>query len=465
MMERKTRINSAVHSGDETLLFGKDSVLMEWAKYLMETSISEMTMFQKLWAAWDFYGHNITIKVVTGITLAVLYLYVSGTQVIDLEQYDPVVVDHAVAAVALSCPVVYAIMLNMYYSDVETTVGLTLLTLRITCCCIVGAAMTVFLAEYFSRRIVLSLVLMGYGGWGFAYAWSVPIWRWYMYDVRQHGLVAYLPATLQDTLLRMTLLEWLTDTSFIDNMRQYFPFFLPLDASEQKRVVESLPSETQAMITKPGLINMLPPSVQEVLLPDPTATASSTSSPTPSSSSTVVALDGRRDLQASSTVGFEFQKREALQSTAVVVPTTTASNDVITDIINNKISSTVMSIVHMPSPSMLNRTAAISSFLFALQLTQSQKARVHFVLLLRVLSMAVVGSVACAAVSLRVLQMVTSVPSSRKYVALIQDIWMRSQNQRRLTNGDGTTKAALESAAKYGLATIAVLWVVRKIRQ
>ncbi|CAK4695669.1 unnamed protein product [Aphanomyces euteiches] len=79
--------------------------------------------------------------------------------------------------------------------------------------------------------------------------------------------------------------------------------------------------------------------------------------------------------------------------------------------------------------------------------------------------MAVVGSVACAAVSLRVLQMVTSVPSSRKYVALIQDIWMRSQNQRRLTNGDGTTKAALESAAKYGLATIAVLWVVRKIRQ
>ncbi|KAH9054366.1 hypothetical protein Ae201684P_018087 [Aphanomyces euteiches] len=439
MMERKTRINSAVHSGDETLLFGKDTVLMEWAKYLMETSISEMTMFQKLWAAWDFYGHNITIKVVTGITLAVLYLYVSGTQVIDLEQYDPVVVDHAVAAVALSCPVVYAIMLNMYYSDVETTVGLTLLTLRITCCCIVGAAMTVFLAEYFSRRIVLSLVLMGYGGWGFAYAWSVPIWRWYMYDVRQHGLVAYLPATLQDTLLRMTLLEWLTDTSFFDNMRQYFPFFLPLDASEQKRVVESLPSETQAMITKPGLINMLPPSV--------------------------VALDGRRDVQASSTVGFEFQKREALQSTAVVVPTTTASNDVITDIINNKISSTVMSIVHMPSPSMLNRTAAISSFLFALQLTQSQKARAHFVLLLRVLSMAVVGSVACAAVSLRVLQMVTSMPSSRKYVALIQDIWMRSQNQRRLTNGDGTTKAALESAAKYGLATIAVLWVVRKIRQ
>ncbi|RQM21891.1 hypothetical protein B5M09_012701 [Aphanomyces astaci] len=246
------------------------SVGADCIKVVVDTSVSEMAMLQHLYGTMDWYGHTITVKVITGATLIVLYLYVSGTSLINLEAYDPVVVDHAIAAIALSGPVGYALLLNMYYSDVETPVGLTLLTLRISCCCIVGAAMTVFLAECFSRRLVFSLVLMGYGVWGIGYAWSVPLWRWYTYDVRRHGLVAFLPAGLQDTLLRMTLLEWLTDTSFADKLRDYFPFFLPLNNVEQQRVVHSLPCDTQTMMHTPGLVHLLPSALQDVLLP-PTA--------------------------------------------------------------------------------------------------------------------------------------------------------------------------------------------------
>ncbi|KAF0696211.1 Aste57867_13020 [Aphanomyces stellatus] len=437
--------------------------LAQWIKYLMETSISEMTMFQQLWAAIDLYGHEATVKAITVMTLLVLYLYVSGTSIINLDQFDPVVVDHAIAAVALSGPLVYLIMLNMYYSDVETPVGLSLLTLRVTCCCIVGAAMTIFVTEMFSRRVVLSLVLMGYGGWGFFYAWSVPLWRWYMYDVRQYGLIAYLPAGLQDTLLRMTLLEWLTDTSFIDNLRQYFPFFLPLNANEQQRVVESLPNDTQAMMTKPGLIYMLSPSLQDMLLPDPAVAAP----PPPPSSSVVTVVDGSRDSRSvvvPSTVGFEFQKVDALVPTAAAA----TSTSIMTDILNEKITSTITAIVQLPSPKLLNRTAAISTFLFALQLRQSTKARVHFLLLLRVLSMAVLGTIACASVSLRAVQVITAMPSTRKYLALIQDIWVRQQSHRRtLTHGGGSdpTAKSVEVAAKYGLTAAAILWAIRKLRQ
>ncbi|RHY27026.1 hypothetical protein DYB32_007103 [Aphanomyces invadans] len=245
------------------------SVGADCFKVVVDTGVSEVAMLQHLYGTMDYYGHTVTVKIITGATLVVLYLYVSGTSVINLEAYDPVVVDHAIAAIALSGPVGYALLLNMYYSDVETPVGLTLLTLRISCCCIIGAALTVFLAECFTRRLVISLVLMGYGAWGIGYAWSVPLWRWYMYEVRRHGLVAFLPAGLQDTLLRMTLLEWLTDTTFADKMRDYFPFFLPLDNSEQQRVMHSLPTDTQTMMKKPGLVHLLPSTLQEVLLPSP----------------------------------------------------------------------------------------------------------------------------------------------------------------------------------------------------
>ncbi|ETV79523.1 hypothetical protein, variant 2 [Aphanomyces astaci] len=308
------------------------SVGADCIKVVVDTSVSEMAMLQHLYGTMDWYGHTITVKVITGATLIVLYLYVSGTSLINLEAYDPVVVDHAIAAIALSGPVGYALLLNMYYSDVETPVGLTLLTLRISCCCIVGAAMTVFLAECFSRRLVFSLVLMGYGVWGIGYAWSVPLWRWYTYDVRRHGLVAFLPAGLQDTLLRMTLLEWLTDTSFADKLRDYFPFFLPLNNVEQQRVVHSLPCDTQTMMHTPGLVHLLPSALQDVLLP-PTA-GDSIDVVTTSSSRGATAGDDKSTTttaQGTAMVGFDFHKLE--RSGAA-----TSSTNVLTEILHDKIS-------------------------------------------------------------------------------------------------------------------------------
>ncbi|ETW00329.1 hypothetical protein H310_07699 [Aphanomyces invadans] len=449
------------------------SVGADCFKVVVDTGVSEVAMLQHLYGTMDYYGHTVTVKIITGATLVVLYLYVSGTSVINLEAYDPVVVDHAIAAIALSGPVGYALLLNMYYSDVETPVGLTLLTLRISCCCIIGAALTVFLAECFTRRLVISLVLMGYGAWGIGYAWSVPLWRWYMYEVRRHGLVAFLPAGLQDTLLRMTLLEWLTDTTFADKMRDYFPFFLPLDNSEQQRVVHSLPTDTQTMMKKPGLVHLLPSTLQEVLLPSPEYFSDSTDvvtsmPPLPATPSLSRIGEDSRTASTSATqatasmVGFDFHRIEPSSGSA-----TSSSSNVLTAILQDKISSTVVSLVHMPSPSVLNRTAAISSFLFALQLTQSSKARVHFVLLLRVVCLAVLGTVATTAVSLRVIQVLTAMPSSRKYLALVQELWMRRQNgQRRLTDGGAAkTTAALVTATKYGAAAMAAAWVLKNLRK
>ncbi|RLN99331.1 hypothetical protein DYB28_006636, partial [Aphanomyces astaci] len=64
------------------------SVGADCIKVVVDTSVSEMAMLQHLYGTMDWYGHTITVKVITGATLIVLYLYVSGTSLINLEAYD-----------------------------------------------------------------------------------------------------------------------------------------------------------------------------------------------------------------------------------------------------------------------------------------------------------------------------------------------------------------------------------------
>ncbi|KDO26266.1 hypothetical protein SPRG_20597 [Saprolegnia parasitica CBS 223.65] len=375
----------------------------------------------------NVYGHAAVVQWLAAMSLAVLYLYVQGHAIVDLSVYDAVVVDHAIAGLGLSFPIGYVVLLNLYYSDVHDAVGAALLLLRVTSCCIMGVALTIFLAEYFTRRILISLVLFGYGAWGFFYAWSVPIWRWYMYDVCEHGLIAYLPESLQTMLLQTTLLEWLTDTSFFDSMQKYVPFLMPLSLAEQQRVVRSLPADDQARLLKPGLLHLLPDAVQETLLPE-----------TP------------------------LERNDEM----VDDPT------ILADLIHARVASTIQQVVALPSPKLVNRTAAISSCLFVFQLTRSAKARAQFFILCRVALLSVLGTVACASLSVRCLQLIAALPrSSQRYLQYAQQLLLQQPSSvlrlRHTKDGDDEAKhrSRWATVSKSVLAAVAIGYGLRKLQR
>ncbi|EQC37547.1 hypothetical protein SDRG_05146 [Saprolegnia diclina VS20] len=408
----------------------------------------------------NVYGHAAVVQALAAMSLAVLYLYVQGHAVVDLSVYDAVVVDHAIAGLGLSFPIGYVVLLNLYYSDVHDALGASLLLLRVTSCCIMGVALTIFLAEYFTRRILISLVLFGYGAWGFFYAWSVPIWRWYMYDVCEHGLMAYLPESLQTMLLQTTLLEWLTDTSFFDSMQKYLPFLMPLSLAEQQRVVRSLPADDQARLLKPGLLHLLPETVQETLLPETTSEHSGEIIVRHRPSSAVVAQS-----TPSYSFGFDF-----------AAATTTPPKDdptILADLINARVASTIQQVVALPSPKLVNRTAAISSCLFVFQLTRSAKARAQFFILCRVVLLSVLGTVACASVSVRCLQLLAALPrSSQRYLQYAQQLLLQQPSVLRLrhakdSHGDDEDKhrSRWATVSKSVLAAVAIGYGLRKLQR
>ncbi|OQS02842.1 hypothetical protein THRCLA_12217 [Thraustotheca clavata] len=393
-----------------------------FTQFFESKSLADMASWTHLCSVIvNAYGHALVVKFFAALSLVVLYLYIQGYELIDFSGYDAVVVDHVLAAVGVSFPIGYVIMLNMYYSESDDSVSIALLLLRVTSCCIIGVAMTIFLAEYFTRRILISLVLMGYGAWGFFYSWSVPVWRWYMYSVCKDGLIVHLPESLQTMLLQTTLLEWLTDTTFFDNMQKYMPFLMPLSPTEQQRVVRSLPPESQEMMLKPGLIHLLPSSFQDALLPEKkeeilrlTDTTRSTTLIVPQTT-------------PSYSFGFEFETNQIVPQ--VEDPT------VMSDLISSRISTTVQQIVSLPSPKLVNRTAAISSFLFVFQLTRSVKARAQFFLLCRVVLLSLLGTIACTSVSIRCLQVLTALPqSSQRYLVYIQRFLIQNPSILRLRN-------------------------------
>ncbi|CAN0476744.1 unnamed protein product, partial [Laminaria digitata] len=52
------------------------------------------------------------------------------------------------------------------------------------------------------------------------------------YSVRQRGALRYLPSGIVDLLTRTTLLEFLTDTSVFDAVKNYLVFMMGLSADE-----------------------------------------------------------------------------------------------------------------------------------------------------------------------------------------------------------------------------------------
>jgi hypothetical protein len=284
------------------------------------------------------YGHAVSVNLAAAASVALLLSaalfflspileddyhiyrqYLPWVYYLDYSHYDSFVVDHAVVFLALSLPMGWLFLVNIAHSSLATRHDAALLLLRVVCCATVCFSLTVILTEFLSRRVMIALMTLAYGSLGLVYAWSVPVWRWYLDEASAKGLVAFMPASLQTLLLRTSLLEWLTDTSFMDKMRPFLPFLLPLSKAEQNRVLEQLPVETQIMMTRPGMVTFLPPTVQKLLLPSPpdgdaTALVSLGRDSDDGKSHGVLTTMTTTTIPASATAGFDFEETNAAAS-------------------------------------------------------------------------------------------------------------------------------------------------------
>lgn len=317
----------------------------------------------------ETYGHELSVQLLAAASVALLssaalyfasplleddyhlyQQYLPWASLLDWSHYDSFIVDHAVVFASIALPVGWLLVFHVAYSSISSRVEVALLALRVASCLTVSAALTVLLTEFFSRRAMLAILALAYGSLGILYSWSVPLWRWYMTEARARGLMAFLPESLQELLLRTSLLEWLTDTSFSDKMRPFLPFLLPLSRAEQMTLLEQMPVETQRTMTRPGfLLPMLPDAMQKALLPaneleDEEVVGESgkplllhdadTSSAPTSSTGSTSSDDGSSPVETALTAGFDFHRPEVRQS--VLAPRKT-HEQIMSEIITTRI--------------------------------------------------------------------------------------------------------------------------------
>lgn len=382
-------------------------------------------MFQRLLDKFlrETYGHVVSVQLLAAASTALLLScalyflsplleddyhmyerYVPWVYYLDYSKYNSFIVDHVVVFLAISLPMGWLLLVNVTYSGVATRLDLALLLLRVACCLTVCASLTVILTEFLSRRVMIALLSLAYGALGLVYAWSVPLWRWYLDDASTKGLIAFLPASVQELLLRTSLLEWLTDTTLTERVQPFLPFLLPLSRAEQNRLLERMPVEQQLTLTRPGLLPFLPETVQRALLP--TAPANDEASAEQQlvvanadfSSRASVTTVTKRELPPTADAGFGFHRPDVVNSSALAKQ---SSEEVLADIISTRVwkyvaracgcdamgsthawlthcvslsvscwrseRSGCKQIVQMPSSKTLNRTASVSTALFVLQ--------------------------------------------------------------------------------------------------
>ncbi|KAJ0398215.1 hypothetical protein P43SY_006347 [Pythium insidiosum] len=415
--------------------------------------------------------------------------YLPWIYYLDWSQYDSFVVDHLVVFLSISLPMGWLFLFNITYSGISTRLDVALLVLRVVCCATVCFSLTVILTEFLSRRVMIAIISLAYGTLGLVYSWSVPAWRWYMEEASAKGLVTLLPESVQHLLLRTTLLEWLTDTTFMDKIRPFLPFLLPLSKAEQNRVLEQLPVETQLMLTRPGLATLLPDGVQRVLLPAQSSSddeggsvedlvarqitlptkdgedgdAGSTSAP----QSTASALQCAPNASA----GFDFhQVTSADQSTAREGP-----EDVVGEIMTTRLMRGCMELAKMPSTRVIDRTIGVSTALFVLQLYASQRSRRMVASLLQFVVASSLVSIASLALTLRVIQAVTVSGQAAPLLRYIRQYLVRSLTSATAAPPQliAAKPAALALPATETLkktatsvsAIVAVMYVLRRLRR
>lgn len=312
----------------------------------------------------ETYGHAVSVQVLAVASTALLLScalyflsplleddfhiyqkYLPWVYYLDYGKYNSFIVDHVVVFLAISLPMTWLLLFNIAHSGVANRLELALLLLRIACCLTVCVSLTVILTEFLSRRVMIALLSLAYGALGLVYSWSVPVWRWYLDEASTKGLIAFMPASVQQLLLRTSLLEWLTDTSLSEKMKPFLPFLLPLSHAEQNRLLERMPVENQVMLTRPGLMPFLPESLQKALLPtaspkkelNNTQLALHTGSLESSSGSVVdqaMLTVKKLDLPPTADAGFAFHLPDVTAANAL---TAQSSEEVLADIISTRV--------------------------------------------------------------------------------------------------------------------------------
>ncbi|TMW64799.1 hypothetical protein Poli38472_008966 [Pythium oligandrum] len=403
--------------------------------------------------------------------------YLPWIYYLDWSQYDSFVVDHVVVFLAISLPMTWLFLLNVAHSHVSSRLDIALLVLRVVCCLVVCFSLTVILTEFLSRRVTIALISLAYGSLGLVYSWSVPAWRWFYEEASTKGLITFLPESIQELLLHTSLLDWLTDTSFMDKMKPFLPFLMPLSKAEQNRVLEQLPVETQVMMTRPGMVALLPPNVQKLLLPahahHELTEAMLASLPHDEDS------DGEptvHRLTASTTASAGFDFHVPSESNAVALRNnndTPVGDDIVSEIMTKRVVRGCLELVKIPSPKALDRTAAVSTALFALQLYASRRSRRVLVGLIQFAVASSLVSVASFAFLVRLVQLMTRPGNGsaallghfRQY--LIQSWTAKPQLAAHAAPrlDAPTTLTTVRKAATSASAVVAVLFVLRRLRR
>ncbi|KAL8007734.1 hypothetical protein Plhal703r1_c03g0016171 [Plasmopara halstedii] len=378
--------------------------------------------------------------------------------------------DFFVVFVIISPLFLWLLLVHVVYSRMQSQVDVVLLLIRTASCLAMTFAVIVLLNEFFSRRAMIALGVMIYGLLGLLYSWIVPIYKWYHAKLCAKGIVTFLPQFMRELLLKTSLIEWLTDTSFTDKLAPYLPFLLPLSRAEQMKMLEQLPPESQLMMTRPGLLPLLPSSIQKILLPK-SIDCDSEVDGTQISDMTLVKQESeencKRQMQPSthlalhSTSGFDFHRPNVVQTIHGPI----SRDQVLHDIMTSKMWNLCKIIfIKLPTARMLHRTAAISSALLVMQLYASKNSRKAFVIFVHFIASSALSSVACFALFLRFVQLLdmkTTVPLFRyaKHF-LLQSVKF---NTLTIANHSATEKTMRIAASSVSIV-IAALYVIRKMR-
>ena len=177
------------------------------------------------------------------------------------------IVDFLLAMLLLNPLWLSILITNASLSSYKTTTAWMLLLLRMSCCVTIAVCSVGTITYTTSRRTkVLSLLIVHSVGC-LIYSWLVPCIRWYVMKFRNQGLVHYLPSSMQRTLLRESLLDWLSSSAFYDKIMRYYPFLFQLNSEERTRALRQVSPAERRALQRRGIVHLLPGSIQQAMLP------------------------------------------------------------------------------------------------------------------------------------------------------------------------------------------------------
>lgn len=176
-------------------------------------------------------------------------------------------IDFILASILLNPLLMTLFYLNVKFSAFKTARDWILFLLRMSNCFVIAAGAVSILTYSMHRRIVVLSVIVSQAIGCLIYSWMAPLYRWYLTDFRRKGLIYYLPRSLQDTLLRSSLLDWLSSSDMYENVSRYFPFLFKLTAQERSQALQQLEPPMRRKLQQKGMVRLFPQSVQRVMLP------------------------------------------------------------------------------------------------------------------------------------------------------------------------------------------------------